>query len=159
MRWSHGNHSIPPCSSKYQTSYVVLRGGGHLSYVMVVAAHEPTVKDSPKLVRNIISGLAAASQYTRKNRDEAIEIFAKWVPNTDLGVAKKAVQHISYDPRLSPAVIKAFNAAEDDILKNTLQGAARLNVADQFAPSFLAEVQKAHPEYFNDLPPLPATTN
>jgi sulfonate transport system substrate-binding protein len=140
-------------------SYVVLRGGGHLSYVMVATAHEPTIQATPQLIRAFVTGLAAASHYTRKNREEAVEIFAKMVPNTDLAVAKKAVEHISYDPRLSGAVIKAFEAAEDDILKNTLQGAARLSVPDQFAPAFLAEVQKAHPEYFGDLPPLPATTN
>jgi ABC-type nitrate/sulfonate/bicarbonate transport system substrate-binding protein len=138
-------------------SYVVLRGGGHLSYVMIATAHEPTIQASPQLIQNFVTGLAAAAQYTRKNRAEAVEIFARMVPNTDLAVAKKAVQHISYDPRLSPAVLKAFEAAEDDILKNTLQGAARLDVRDQFAGSFLAEVQKAHPEYFDDLPPLPAT--
>jgi ABC-type nitrate/sulfonate/bicarbonate transport system substrate-binding protein len=140
-------------------SYVVLRGGGHLSYIMVATAHEPTVQNNPQLIRAFVTGLAAASQYTRKNRDEAVEIFAKIVPNTDLAVGKKAVAHISYDPRLSPAVMKAFEAAEDDILKNTLQGAARLAIPDQFSPSFLAEVQKAHPEFFNDLPPLPSTTN
>jgi ABC-type nitrate/sulfonate/bicarbonate transport system substrate-binding protein len=134
---------------------VVLRGGGHLSYIMVATAHEPTIKDSPQIIRNFAAGLAAASQYTRKNRDEAVQIFAKLVPNTDLTVAKKAVRHISYDPRVSRPVMKAFEAAEDDILKNTLQGAARLSIPDQFAASFMAEVQKAHPEYFNDLPPLP----
>ena len=107
-------------------SYVVLRGGGYLSYIMVATAHEPTIKDNPRVIRYVVAGLAAASQYTRQNRNEAVEIFSKFVPNTDLAVAKKAVQHISYDPRLSPAVMKAFEAAEDDILKNTLQGAARL---------------------------------
>jgi NitT/TauT family transport system substrate-binding protein len=140
-------------------SYVVLRGGGHLSYIMVATAHDPTIKDSPQLVRNVVAGLAAASQYTRKNRAEAIEIFAKWVPNTDLAVGKKAIQYISYDPRLSTAVMRAFAAAEDDILKNTLKDAARLTIADQFAPAFLAEVEKAHPEYFDDLPPLKAVAN
>jgi sulfonate transport system substrate-binding protein len=140
-------------------SYVVLRGGGYLSYIMVATAHEPTIADSPQLIRGVVAGLAAASQYTRKNRDEAVEIFAKLVPNTDLPVAKKAVRHISYDPRLSPAVLKAFDAAEDDILKNTLQGAQRLNVAEQFSTAFLAEVEKAHPEYFDDLPPLKARSN
>jgi ABC-type nitrate/sulfonate/bicarbonate transport system substrate-binding protein len=138
-------------------SYVVLRGGGHLSYIMVATAHDPTIANSPQVIRGVVAGLAAASQFTRKNRDEAVEIFAKWVPNTDLPVAKKAVQHISYDPRLSPAVLKAFDAAEDDILKNTLQGAKRLNVAEQFSASFLAEVEKDHPEYFADLPPLKAS--
>lgn len=137
-------------------SYVVVRGGGHLSYVMVATAHEPTIQGNPQLLRAFVAGLAAASQYTRRNREEAVEIFARWVPGTDLAVAKKAIQHISYDPRISRAVIKAFDAAEDDILKNTLQGAARLNIPDQFAPSFMADVQKSNPEYFSDLPALPA---
>jgi len=137
-------------------SYVVLRGGGHLSYIMVATAHEPTIQNNPQVVRNFVAGLAAASQYTRKNRNEAVEIFAKFVPGTNLAVARKAVQHISYDPRVSAPVMKAFEAAEDDILKNTLKGAPRLNIADQFATSFMADVQKTNPEYFNDLPPLPA---
>jgi sulfonate transport system substrate-binding protein len=140
-------------------SYVVLRGGGHLSYIMVATAHEPTIVNSPQVIRGVVTGLAAASQYTRKHRDEAVEIFAKWVPNTDLAVAKKAVQFISYDPRLSPAVLKAFDAAEDDVLKNTLQGANRLNVAEQFSSAFLSEVEKAHPEYFDDLPRLKPASN
>ena len=139
-----------------QNSYVVIRGGGHLSYIMVATAHEPTIKTSPDLVRKFVAGLAAASQYTRQHRDEAVEIFAKWVPGLDPAVGKKAIQHISYDPRVSGPVIQAFETAEDDVLKNTLKGAARLNIPDQFAPSFMADVQKSNPEYFSDLPALPA---
>ena len=51
--------------------------------------------------------------------------------------------------------MQAFEAAEDDVLKNTLKGATRLNVPDQFALKFLEEVEKSRPQYFNDLPPLP----
>ena len=137
-------------------SYVVIRGGGHLSYIMVATAHEPTIKDNPEVVRKFVAGLAAASQFTRKNRNEAVEIFGKFVPGMNLAVARKAVQHISYDPRVSAPVMKAFEAAEDDILRNTLKGAPRLNIPDQFATSFMADVQKTNPEYFSDLPPLPA---
>ena len=78
----------------------------------------------------------------------------QWVPNTDVAVGKKAIRHISYDPRLSPAVMRAFEAAEDEVLINTLKGAPRLDVPDQFRPAFMAEVEKAHSEYFADLPPL-----
>lgn len=141
---------------KVADSYVVVRGGGHLSYVMIATVHEPTIQSDPKLVRNFVAGLAAASQYTRQHRDEAVEIFAKWVPGLDIAVGKKAIRHISYDPRISAPVMQAFEAAEDDVLKNTLKGAARLNVPEQFASSFLAEAQKSNPEYFSDLPPLPA---
>ena len=136
-------------------SYEVIRGGGHLSYIMIATAHEPTLKATPEVVRNFVAGLAAASQYTRRNRAEAVEIFVKWVPGLDPAVGRKAIQHISYDPRVSAAVIQAFEAAEDDVLMNTLKGAARLNVPDQFAASFMADVQKSNPEYFSDLPPLP----
>ena len=50
--------------------------------------------------------------------------------------------------------MQAFDAAEDDVLKNTLKDAKRLNIPDQFAASFMAEVQKSHPQYFSDLPPV-----
>ena len=135
-------------------SYVVVRGGGHLSYIMVATAHEPTIASDPQTLRNVVAGLAAASQYTRQNRNEAVEIFVKWVPGMDPAVGKKAIQHISFDPRVSPQVMQAFEAAEDDVLRNTLKGAARLNVPEQFALRFLAEVEKAYPQYFSDLPPL-----
>ena len=139
-------------------SYTVLRGGGYLSYIMVATVHEPMVKASPAVIRNFVAGLAAASQYTRKNRDEAVDIIAKWVPGLDRAVGKKAIQHISYDPRVSKPVMKAFEAAEDDVLKNTVKGAARLNVPEQFAASFLTDVEKTYPQYFSDLPPLAAAS-
>jgi NitT/TauT family transport system substrate-binding protein len=135
-------------------SYVVQRGGGYMSYIMIATAHDPTIAQAPQIIRNFVVGLAGASQYTRKNPDEAVEIFAKMVPNTDLAIAKKAVRFISYDPRLSRAVMNAFSAAEDDVLKNTVHGGQRLVIEDQFVPTFLAEAEKAHPEYFSDLPPL-----
>jgi ABC-type nitrate/sulfonate/bicarbonate transport system substrate-binding protein len=135
-------------------SFLVIRGGHHMSYVMVATAHGPTIKSKPDVVRNFVTGLAGASHYTRTHREESVEIFAKWVPNTDVAVGKKAINHISYDPRLSPAVMRAFEAAEDEVLINTLKGAPRLDVPDQFRPLFMTEVEKAHPEYFADLPPL-----
>jgi ABC-type nitrate/sulfonate/bicarbonate transport system substrate-binding protein len=135
-------------------SFLVIRGGHHMSYVMVATAHGPTVASRPDAVRDFAAGLAGASHYTRNHRDEAVEIFAQWVPNTDVAVGKKAIRHISYDPRLSPAVMRAFEAAEDEVLINTLKGAPRLDVPGQFRPSFMAEVEKAHPDYFADLPPL-----
>jgi hypothetical protein len=56
---------------------------------------------------------------------------------------------------VSRPVMQAFEAAEDDVLKNTVKGGSRLSIPDQFAPAYLAEVEKAHPEYFSDLPALP----
>ena len=135
-------------------SYLVIRGGQHMSYVMVATAHGPTVESKPGLVKAIAAGLAQSSHFTRNNRDEAVEIFAKWVPGTDVAIGKQAVRHISFDPRLSPNVLRAFENAEDEVLINTLPGAPRLDVPSLFRPQFMAEVEKEHPEYFADLPAL-----
>ena len=133
-------------------SYEVIRGGQHMSYVMVATAHGPTIESKPELAKAIAAGLAQSSHFTRNNRDEAVEIFAKWVPGTDVAIGKKAMKHISFDPRLSPNVLRAFENAEDEVLINTLPGAPRLDVPSLFRPQFMAEVEKEHPEYFADLP-------
>ena len=135
-------------------SYPVIRAGQYMSYVMVATAHGPTVESKPKLVKAIAAGLAQSSHFTRNNRDEAVEIFARAVPKTDVAIGKKAVKHISFDPRLSPNVLRAFENAEDEVLMNTLKGAPRLDVPSLFRPEFMTEVQKEHPEYFADLPKL-----
>ena len=135
-------------------SYEVIRGGQHMSYVMVATAHGPTIESKPELAKAIAAGLAQSSHFTRNNRDEAVEIFAKWVPGTDVAIGKAGVKHISFDPRLSPNVLRAFENAEDEVLMNTLKGAARLDVPSLFRPQFMAEVEKEHPEYFADLPKL-----
>jgi len=135
-------------------SYEVIRGGQHMSYVMVATAHGPTIESKPELAKAIAAGLAQSSHFTRNNRDEAVEIFAKWVPGTDVAIGKKAIRHISFDPRLSANVLRAFENAEDEVLINTLPGAPRLDVPSLFKPQFMTEVQKEHPEYFADLPKL-----
>ena len=142
---------------KAPESYVVLRGGGHLSYIMLASTHEPLMRQSPQVVQNFVTGLVAASHATRQNRAEAVEIFSKWVPNVDLAVARKAIQHIRYDPRISKASLRAFENAQDDILKLTITNAPkRLAIAEVVLSSFVEAAQKAHPEYFSDLPALPA---
>ena len=135
-------------------SYLVLRGGHHMSYVMVAVAHGPTVETKPDVIKSIAAGLAQSSHFTRNNRDEAVEIFAKWVPGTDIAIGKKAIKHISFDPRMSPNVLRAFENAEDEVLTNTLKGSPRLDVPSLFRPQFMAAVEKEHPEYFADLPKL-----
>jgi len=135
-------------------SYEVIRGGQHMSYVMVATAHGRTVESKPQLVKAIAAGLAQSSHFTRNNPDEAVEIFAKWVPGTDVAIGKKAIRNIKYDPRLSPNVLRAFENAEDEVLINTLPGAPRLDVPNLFRPQFMTDVQNENPEYFADLPSL-----
>ena len=73
-------------------SFEVIRGGQHMSYVMVAVAHGPTVEAKPAVIKSIAAGLAQSSYFSRHNPDEAVEIFAKWVPGTDVAIGKKAIK-------------------------------------------------------------------
>jgi ABC-type nitrate/sulfonate/bicarbonate transport system substrate-binding protein len=140
--------------AKAPESYEVLRGGGHLSYMMIVTVHDPMLGGQPEVIQNFVNGLAAASHYTRENRAEAVQIFAKWVPGVDLDVARKAIQHISYDPRISRESLRAFENAQNDLLKLTIKDAKPLQIRDIVLTRFTEQAEKSHPEYFRDLPPL-----
>jgi NitT/TauT family transport system substrate-binding protein/sulfonate transport system substrate-binding protein len=133
-------------------SYEVLRGGGHLSYMMIATVHDPMVQDNPRLIQAFVNGLAAASHYTRQNRDEAVAIFAKWVPNVNLDVARKAIQHINYDPRISRQSLQAFENAQKELLQLTIKSAKPIPIASIVLTSYTEAAERAHPEYFSDLP-------
>ena len=135
-------------------SYEVLRGGGHLSYMMIATVHDPMVQENPRLIQAFVNGLAAASHYTRQNRGEAVAIFAKWVPNVNLDVARKAIQHISYDPRISRQSLQAFENAQNELLQHTIKGAKPKRITDIVLTSYTEAAQRAHPQYFSDLPAL-----
>src|SRR5258708_1327479 len=125
-------------------SYEGTRGGQPMSYGMVAVAHGPTVESKPAVIKSTAAGLAQSSHFTRNNRDEAVEIFAKWVPGTDIAIGKKGIKHIHFDPRMSPNVLRAFENAEDEGLTNTLKRAPRLNVPSLVRPGLMQQVEKAH---------------
>src|SRR3970282_492902 len=113
------------------------------SYMMIATVHDPMVQENPKLIQAFVNGLAGASHYTRQNRDEAVQIFAKWVPNVNLDVARKAIQHINYDPRISRESLRAFENAQNELLKLTIKGAKPIRITDIVLTSYTVAALKA----------------
>ncbi len=137
-------------------AYEVKRGGGYLSYLMITTAYVPTIKNQADVIARFSAGLAAASQYTRQNRTEAVEIFAKRVPGQNMAALTDGIRHISYDPRMSAATDKAFEAAQQDVLAQaSLKGKSPIAVNDLLYRDAIVKVQQQHPQYFSDLPKLP----
>ncbi len=56
---------------KVPGSYLVQRGGGYLSYMMVSTFQDETIKSRPDVVEKFALGLAASAHYTRTHRAEA----------------------------------------------------------------------------------------
>ena len=151
--------SLEPLNSVVLASvpdaYEVQRGGGYLSYLMITTARVPTIQGQPELIERFVAGLAAATQYTRQNRAEAVRIFAERIPNQNVAALANGIRHISYDPRMSAATDKAFEAAQADVLAQAaMKGKTPLPLAALLYRDAIAKVQAKHPQYFSDLPKL-----
>ncbi len=137
-------------------AYEVQRGGGYLSYLMITTAYVPTIQGKADVIERFTAGLAAASQYTRQNRAEAVQIFAKAVPGQNTQALTDGIRHVSYDPRMSAATDKAFDAAQADVLsQGSLKGKAPIPVNALLYRDAIVRTQQQFPQYFNDLPKLP----
>ena len=136
-------------------AYEVKRGGGYLSYLMITTAKVSAVQGQPDLMERFSAGLAAATQYTRQNRAEAVQIFAAKIPGQNVEALTNGIRHISYDPRMSSATDKAFEAAQTDVLsQSSMKGKTPLPLAVLLYRDAVAKVQVKFPQYFSDLPKL-----
>jgi sulfonate transport system substrate-binding protein len=81
--------------AKIPDAVLLARGGGHISYFINMAVRTDVIDKSPELVERYVIGVAEASQYTRKNPDEAAEIATRWVSGLDPAVAKQALRHVA----------------------------------------------------------------
>lgn len=136
-------------------AYEVQRGGGYLSYLMITTARLPTIQNQPELLEKFAAGLAAATQYTRQNRAEAVQIFAARIPNQNVDALTNGIRHISYDPRMSPATDKAFEAAQGDVLaQSAMKGKMPLPTTALLYREAIVKAQARFPQYFSDLPKL-----
>ena len=136
-------------------AYEVKRGGGYLSYLMITTARLPTIQGQPELLERFAAGLAAATQYTRQNRAEAVQIFAAKIPNQNAEALASGIRHISYDPRMSAATDKAFEAAQAEVLsQSAMKGKVQLPLSALLYRDAIVKAQQKFPQYFSDLPKL-----
>lgn len=138
--------------AKVPDAVLVSRGGGHIGYYINMAVRNDLIDKSPELVERYVIGLAEASQYTRKNQDEAAEIATRWVPGLDGAVAKQALKHMVFDPRITRHTIAAWEEnvrilVEQKKLRSALPWPQGIEL------KFIEKVMKSHPQLFTDLKP------
>jgi ABC-type nitrate/sulfonate/bicarbonate transport system substrate-binding protein len=139
---------------KVPGAMLVTRGGGLLSYAVYMQATMPLLERSPDVVERYVLGAAEASQYTRQHPDEAAEIATRWVSGLDVGVARKAIRALQYDPRLSKYSTQAFDESVKVLLE---QKKLRAPVAASRGMDlrFIERVMRERPDLFTDLKPIP----
>jgi len=138
---------------KVPDAVVVIRGGGHIGYFINMGVRNDVIEKRPDVVERYVIGMAEATWHTRKNLDEAAEISTRWVPGLEVAVAKKALANMTFDARITPHTIAAW---EENVRVLVEQKKLRTPLPWQqgVEPRFIEKVMKSHPQFFADLPPL-----
>jgi sulfonate transport system substrate-binding protein len=86
--------------------------------------------------------------------DEAAEIATRWVAGLDVTVARQAIRHMTFDARITPHTVAAWEEnvrilIEQEKLKTALPWQQGVELR------FIEKVMKSHPQLFSDLKPVP----
>jgi NitT/TauT family transport system substrate-binding protein/sulfonate transport system substrate-binding protein len=140
--------------AKVPDAVLLARGGGHISYYINMAVRNDLIDKSPDLVERYVIGVAEASQYTRQHPDEAAEIATRWVSGLDAAIARQALRHVSFDPRITSHTVAAWEE-NVRILVEQKKLRAPLQWQQGIELRFIEKVMKSHPQLFADLKPAP----
>jgi ABC-type nitrate/sulfonate/bicarbonate transport system substrate-binding protein len=138
---------------------VVSRGeAGIISDVVGAIANETWLAKNHALAEAFATGLAEASQIVRKNPQEAASILTRYLDGVKPEDAAEAVRYGNWDPRVSICTTAGLVKTGNDMIKAGLIKLDKPFVAADFIDTaVLDKVQNDHPEFFDDLPPLPTT--
>ena len=141
--------------AKVPDAVLVLRDGGYIGYYINMAVANDLIEKSPELVERYVLGMSEADQYTREHLDEAAEIATRWIPGLEVAVAREAIRHMSFDSRITRHTIAAWDENVKVLME---QKKLRSAVPWQqgVEPRFIESAMKTHPEFFQDLKPVPA---
>lgn len=140
--------------AKVPDAVLVARGGGHIGYYINMAVRDDVTEKNPEQVERYVIGMAEATQYTRQHLDEAAEIATRWIPGLDIAVAKLAIRHMTFDPRITPHTIAAWDE-NVKILMEQKKLKSAVPWQQGVEPRFIEKVMKTHPQFFTDLKPVP----
>ena len=138
-------------------AFEVVRGGDAIAYLGFVVAFRSWVEKNPDITEKFLAATSEADQWMRKNSKQAAQIGTRWIPGLKPEVAQAAMEFNvqQLDRRLSANSYRALWSAQDrlhrlNVIKSTF------DVNKTIEPKPMLKVMKDHPEFFSDLPPIPA---
>ena len=107
-------------------------------------------------LRRFMVAFAEAHQWLRQHFDEAAEINTRWVTGVDLDIMKPAIRRSNYDLRLSKNTLEGYAKKAIPMLVADKRMAKTVDPATVVDAQFDQYAEKTAPQYFSDLPPIPA---
>ncbi len=115
-----------------------------------------TLNSSRDMLVKFLTAISKSQQWARENlTGELIDVNSR---HTQIPpeVARKAIENINFDGRMSKLVIERFkeNSVPTYVSVGSLK--APVDIDEIFDTSLMKEIQSNHPEFFSDLPEIPS---
>jgi len=114
------------------------------------------IQRNAETLRRFMVAFAEAHQWLRQHFDEAAEINTRWVTGVDLDVMKQAIRRSNYDLRLSRNTLEGYQKKAIPMLVADKRMAKSVDPATVVDAQFDQYAEKTAPQFFSDLPPIPA---
>jgi ABC-type nitrate/sulfonate/bicarbonate transport system substrate-binding protein len=137
-------------------SYTVTRGGGYVANVGYMVARRDYAEKNPDIIERFLAARAEADQWVRKNPNEAAEIATRWIPGTNVDVAKESMQFVTkmLDGRVSGCTVLGMQDGMDFTVEMRKLPQS-VDVTKHVRAAASLKVEQNYPQFFADLPKIP----
>jgi ABC-type nitrate/sulfonate/bicarbonate transport system substrate-binding protein len=133
---------------------VVQRGGNYIQFMQPRAVLASYLATHPGTIKRYATAYAEAARYVRAHPDETTDIMMQRVPGVSRERMRAVVGYLGSDMRVSKATAQTAQQGYDFAIKiGALKQAPTLG--EVFDLRILRQVEREHPEFFRDLPPIP----
>ena len=117
---------------------------------------ETIIKERGEQLRKFMLAFSEASQWVRKNLDEAAEVNIRWSNFDNPAAMKAAMRHGLNDPRMSKLTVETYKSKTVPALKSAGKLGGDVDVDKMVDPQFVKYMVDKAPQFFDDLEPIPA---
>lgn len=103
-----------------------------------------------------LAAVAQSEKYVRAHLTQGAMIATQWITGLKPAVAKRAINYVTFDMRMSKLVVNGLQGYMVPFLEKTGAISGKFNVSSAMDTSFMVAVQKARPQFFAGLPPIPS---
>jgi len=114
------------------------------------------IEAKAETLRRFMVAFAEAHKWLRQHFDEAAEINTRWVTGVDLDIMKPAIRRSNYDLRLSKNTLDGYAKKAIPMLVADKRMAKNVDPATVVDAQFDQYAERTAPQFFSDLPPIPA---
>src|SRR5690625_2616888 len=137
--------------------FAVERGGDYVADVIGIATLNSIVEEDPELIEKLVLGVVEGAQWVRQNPEEAGEILLSYIGGVELDDVVEGNSLTAYDPRVSVCTEEGVMTAAQSLIDSGQIEVESFEMHELLNVEILNDVMDEHPEYFDDLEPLPET--